>query len=132
MESWRLVFRDGFVPVLSTAGLEALRDALRADDPRLTQGSTTTPPPLMCVKDYDCEAACPIGICGWLGESLETVGQVESFFALCCHEANQRLGESTACRFFLEFVDNTPRPQMIRELLAEVELALVERAAVAA
>ena len=29
MESWRLVWRDGFVPVLSTAGLESLRDALR-------------------------------------------------------------------------------------------------------
>src|SRR6187397_2364540 len=57
MESWRLVWRDGFVPVISTSGLEALREALKSDDPRLTQGSTTTPPPLMCVQDWPVEAA---------------------------------------------------------------------------
>jgi len=74
MESWRLVWRDGFVPVLSTAGLEALRDALRGDDPRLTQGSTTTPPPLMCVQDWPVEAACALGFCGWQGDELESVG----------------------------------------------------------
>ena len=36
MESWRTVWREGFAPVLSLKGLEALRDALAADDPRLT------------------------------------------------------------------------------------------------
>src|SRR5918992_267026 len=81
MESWRTVWREGFAPVLSLKGLEALRDALAADDPRLTQGSTTTPPPLMCVQDWPVEAACALGFCGWQGDELETVGQVEEFFA---------------------------------------------------
>ena len=127
MESWRIVWRNGFVPVLSTAGLLALRDALRTDDPRLVQGATTTPPPLMCVQDWPVEAACALGVCGWLGDHLETVGQVEEHFAKCCFEADQRLGEPAACRWFLNWFDDTPRADMRRELLAEVELALAER-----
>jgi hypothetical protein len=61
MEGWRIVWRDGFVPLLPTRGLEALRDALRSDDPRLVQGHTTSPPPLMCVSDWPVEAACLLG-----------------------------------------------------------------------
>jgi len=127
MESWRLVWRNGFVPVLSTPGLLALRDALRSDDPRLVQGATTAPPPLMCVQDWPVEAACALGVCGWLGDKLETVGQIEEHFAKCCFEADQRLGEPAACRWFLNWFDDTPRADMRRELLAEVELALAER-----
>src|SRR4051794_37938917 len=127
MESWRQVWREGFVPVLSTSGLETLRDALRTDDPRLTQGSTTTPPPLLCVQDWPVEAACALGFCGWQGEGLESVGEVEEFFAKACFEADQRLGEPAACRWFLNWFDDTPRAEMRRELLAEVELALGDR-----
>lgn len=127
MESWRIVWRDGFVPVLSTTGLMALRDALRSNDPRLVQGATTTPPPLMCVQDWPVEAACALGVCGWLGDNLESVGQVEEHFAKCCFEADQRLGEPAACRWFLNWFDDTPRDEMRRELLAEVELALADR-----
>jgi hypothetical protein len=127
MESWRQVWRDGFVPVISTAGLTALHDALQSDDPRLTQGSTTTPPPLMCVQDWPVEAACALGLCGWLGDELETVGQVEEFFARLCFEADQRLGEPAACRWFLNWFDDTPRDRMRRELLGEVERALAAR-----
>lgn len=133
MESWKLVWRDGFAPALSTKALEALREALQKDDPRLTQGSTTTPPPLMCVQDWPVEAACALGFCGWQGEDLETVGQVEEFFARLCFEADQRIGEPAGCRHFLNWFDDTPRGEMCRELLAEVELSLSERqAAVAA
>jgi hypothetical protein len=127
MESWRQVWRDGFVPVLSGTALESLRDALRCDDPRLTQGSTTTPPPLMCVQDWPVEAACALGFCGWQGEALESVGQVEAFFARACYEADQRLGEPAACRWFLNWFDDTPRDEMRRELLAEVETAIAAR-----
>lgn len=127
MESWRLVWRDGFVPVLSNAGLEALRDALRGDDPRLTQGSTTTPPPLMCVQDWPVEAADGIGFTGWQGDGLDTVGEVEEYFARVCFEADERLGEPAACRWFLNWFDDTPRSEMRHELLAEVERALADR-----
>ena len=127
MESWRLVWRDGFVPVVSTTGLMALREALLTDDPRLTQGSTTTPPPLMCVQEWPVEAACALGFCGWQGDELTTVGEVEEHFAKCCFEADQRLGEPAACRWFLNWFDDTPRAEMCRELLNEVELALADR-----
>ena len=127
MESWRTVWRDGFVPVISTTGLEALQHALQSDDLRLTQGSTTTPPPLMCVADWKCEGACAVGLAGWLGDDLETVGEVEEFFARVCFEADQRLGEPAACRWFLGWYDKTPRDEMRRELLSEVKLALAGR-----
>jgi hypothetical protein len=113
--------------VISTSGLEALRDALQSDDTRLTQGSTTTPPPLMCVQDWPVEAACALGYCGWQGDNLETVGEVEEFFAKVCFEADQRLGEPAACRWFLNWFDDTPRNEMREDLLDEVERALVER-----
>lgn len=127
MKSWRQVWRDGFVPVLPTKGLQELATALRTDDPRLMQGSTTTPPPLMCVQDWPVEAACALGYCGWQGDSLESVGEVEEFFARACFEADQRLGEPAACRWFLNWFDDTPRDVMRAELLAEVELALTDR-----
>ena len=127
MESWRKVWREGFAPVLSTAGLQALRKALLGDDGRLTQGSTTTPPPLMCVQDWAVEGCCAVGFCGWQGEGLETVGQVEEFFARCCFEADQRLGEAAACRWFLNWYDDTPREEMRTLLLSEVSRTLAER-----
>lgn len=82
----------------------------------------------MCVQDWPVEAACALGYCGWQGEHLETVGQVEEFFAKLCFEADSRLGEPAACRWFLNWFDDTPRQRMILELLEEVELALAERA----
>lgn len=130
MESWRTVWREGFAPTLSRKCLEVLRDALEVDDPRLTQGATTTPPPLMCVQDWPVEAACALGYCGWRGEQLQTVGEVEEFFARCCFEADKRLGESAACRWFLNWFDDTPRDEMRSELLGEVERAIEERAAI--
>lgn len=129
MESWRKVWRDGFAPVLSIPGLKSLQEALRRDDPRLIQGSTTTPPPLMCVRDWPVEAACAVGFCGWQGERLEAVGEVEEFFARICFEADQRLGEPAACRWFLNWFDDTPREVVRRELLAEVEQTLAARLA---
>lgn len=125
MESWRTVWREGFVPSFNLRGLESLRDALVNDDTILVQGATTMPPPLMCVQDWPIEAACAIGLCGWKGNGLETVGEVEEFFARCCFEADKRLGEAAACRWFLNWFDDTPRDEMRRELLAEVELAIL-------
>jgi hypothetical protein len=127
MESWRKVWRDGFVPQLSTTGLEALRQALCEDDPRLIQGATTSPPPLQCVQDWPVDACCVLGYCSWQTEDLETVAEVEEEFARLCFEADQVLGEPAACRYFLNWYDETPRDEMRRELLAEVDLALADR-----
>jgi hypothetical protein len=127
MESWRKVWREGLAPLLSVAGLEALRAALVRDDPRLQQGATTTPPPLQCVQDWPVEGACAVGFCGWQGEGLETVGEVEEFFARTCFEIDQRLGEPAGCRWFLNWFDETPRDEMRRQLLAEVNRSLAQR-----
>ena len=127
--SWQWVWRTGFAPVLSTAGLEALAEALRVDDPRLSQGSTTTPPPLMCVQDWPVEAACALGYCGWQGEGLELVGDIGAYFGRVCSAADERLGEVAGCRWFLNWFDDTPRQECFPALLAEVEAELARRAA---
>jgi hypothetical protein len=131
MESWRLVWRNGFAKHYPTDGLESLEAALTVDDPRLTQGSTTTPPPLMRVQDWPCEAADAIawgGVVqngGW-GEA--TVGQAEEFFARMCFDADQRLGEPAARRWFLNWYDDEPRDSMRNQLLHEVQRELGDRA----
>lgn len=130
MESWRLVWRVGFVPVLSTRSIELLRDMLAGDDVRLTQGSTTTPPPLMCTQDWEVEAGdwltiCAVAECDGFGKA--TVGMCEEYWSRACFEADMRLGEPAGCRWLHNWFDDVPRDEMRRELLAEVELALSER-----
>lgn len=93
----------------------------------MTQGSTTTPPPLACVQDWPCEGACLVGYAGWQGEGLERVGEVEHYFAKACFDADRLLGEPAACRWLLNYFDDAPRDEMRREMLAEVERALAER-----
>jgi hypothetical protein len=127
MEGWQKVWREGVTPLLSTAALEALRQALMHDDARLLQGATTSPPPLQCVQDWPVEAACALGFCGWQGEKLETVAEVEEYFARMCFEIDQRLGEPAACRWFLNWFDETPREQMREQLLTEVNRSLAQR-----
>jgi hypothetical protein len=127
MESWRKVWREGVAPLFSTCSLEALQHGLTGDDPRLLQGATTTPPPLACVQDWPVEAACLIGYAGWQAEGLESVGEVEEFFARMCFEIDNRLGEPAGCRWFLNWFDETPRDEMRRLLLAEVNRAIAGR-----
>lgn len=129
MESWRKVWRDAAAPLLPVAGLEALRAAVLADDPALIQGATTTPPPLMCVQDWPVEAACALTYAGWKGAGLETVGEAEEFFARTCFEIDRRLNEPAGCRWFLNWFDETPRAEVLRELLPEISRELARREA---
>lgn len=124
MELWQASWRKGFVPVLSRKALEALRDALVRDDPRLLQGSTTDPLPYLCMRRKPCEGGCAISFCGWQGEGIETVGKVDQFFIETCEKVCQDMREGVACRWFLNWFDDTPRDVMRRELLPEVNLAL--------
>ena len=124
MESWRKVWREGIAPQLSRPGLEALRRALIEDDSRLLQGATTSPPPLQCLQDWPVEGACALSYCAWQGDGLQTIAEVEDFFARACYEVDQRLGEPAACRWFLNWFDDTPREEMRRLLLEEVNRTL--------
>jgi len=112
---------------MSTKALTELRDACRRDDPRLIQGRTTDPPPFLCVQDWKCEGGCAVSYAGWQDEGLETVGEVEEFFARMCLEADTRLGEPAACRHFLNWFDDTPRPDAIRILADEIDAILASR-----
>lgn len=127
LEAWRKCWRDGVAPGLSVGALQALAHALERDDKALVQGATTAPPPLHVCEDWPCEAACAVAYAGWQGEGLETVGEVEAFFARVCHETDERLGEPAGCRWLLNWYDDTPRDVMRRELLAEVLRATNER-----
>ena len=124
---WKHVFCCGVAPHLSVVCLETLRVALREDDPALIQGATSLPVSFEANKNRDVEAACVLGYCGWKGSGLKTVGEVEEFFAQICYDCDQSIGEPAACRHFLNWFDDTPRDQMRRLLLEEVESELNRR-----
>jgi hypothetical protein len=102
---------------------------LLADDPRLLQGATVDPPPLTYVRDWPVEAACALGFCGWQGGGLETVAEVEDYFARACVAADQQLGEPGASRSFIDWYDAMPRAEMRRHLAEEVDRTLAARLA---
>ena len=126
LEAWQKAWREGFVPFLSLPGLKALKQALQTDDNRLIQGVTPQPAPLQEFESRPVEGACPVGYCGWQGEGLASVGEVEEYFVDLCVRAEQALGDPTGGRYFLNWVDDTPRPEMRRLLLEEVNRALKE------
>lgn len=127
MESWRKVWREGFVPQFNKLHLEVILKVLLEDDPKLLQGVTTVPPPLHCVQDWPVEACCVTAYAGWKGNELVTVAEVVEFFSHICYECDMLVGEPAGCRWFLNFYDEAPRDEMRRELLAEVELALAQK-----
>jgi len=121
LEPWRRAWRAA-AAVLAPNEVLALAAGLRVDDPRIIQGGTTSPPPLLVFQDWPVEAACPLSYCGWRA-GLVTVAEVEEFFARLCAAIDERLGEVAACRYLLRWIDETPRGEMIAALLAEVETA---------
>jgi len=127
MESWIHVWRNGFMPQLNNEMLETLLLALESDDQRLLQGAVTCPPPMRCVQDWPVEGACALGYCGWQVNGLQTVGQIEEFFARACFATDCHLDEPAACRRFLNWFDNTPRAEMRRRLGNEIKHNLQER-----
>lgn len=127
MVAWQRTFHEGIAPSLSTPGLEALRTALATDDPELIQGATTQPPPLPYISGWPVEGACGVTYPAWKGDGLETIAEVEEVFAQTCLECDQRLDEPAAVRFFLNWFDETPRQEMRRLFLPEVETVLEQR-----
>lgn len=82
---------------------------------------------MMELSNWPVEAACPIGYAGWHGDGLDTVGEVEEFFARACFEADRRMGEPAACRWLLNWIDDTPRDEMRVLLADEIDLELYRR-----
>lgn len=143
MDSWELVFRNGFAPGYTDAHLKCILGALEADDARLIQGSTSRPAPMMCVENWYAEAGCvnsypgAVDAGGFAPKSVRqepgekpryvTVGMLEEFFARACFQADQRLGEVAACRWFLNKWDDTPRAEMFALMIRVVRDILRER-----
>lgn len=127
MQRWQSVWRIGLAPQLSTAALGLLRDALRADDPRLQQGATTMPQAIPGAEQLAIVSACAVGFCGWQTHEMETVGEVEEYVADACTEADRLLDEPGASRYFMNWFDDTPREEMRRALLDEVARAMAAR-----
>jgi hypothetical protein len=127
MEAWRNVWRNGFAPNFTSDGLLALRQALESDDCQVTQSATTVPAARPEMMDWPAEGACAITYCGWHGEHLETVGELDEFFSRVCFEADLLLGESGAARWFLNWYDEVPRDEMRWSLLEEIDRELGHR-----
>lgn len=125
----RNVWRNGFVPVLSDVELLALAEGLQANDPRIIQSATTEPSPLFALLDWPCEGACALGYAGWRGNGLALVDEVNQFFSAKCFEADRKLGEPAACRYFLDWYDSATRDVMRSELLQEINIAIDSRRA---
>lgn len=130
MDKWRSVWRVGIAPTLSDAALAALGKGLEEDSKFILQGATTSPPPLAAVADWPCEAACPLGYAGWKGDGVETVGAVESFLERVCVESDRLTGDRGSARHLLNWVDDTPRAVVRRELGAEIRREQTLRKAV--
>lgn len=128
--SWRHAFRVGFAPQFSVDQLRDLRAALVRDDPKLIQGKTVIPRLCDEVGDAKPVGACGISYIGWhSGEGLSSILAVEDWFGEVCHKADQLLKEPAACRYFLNFFDDTPRDEMRPLLIAEIDRELEQRVA---
>lgn len=130
--NWINVWRNGLAPQLSTGALAALRQAMARDDSRLIQHATCSPPPSDVFAGDAVEGACALGFCGWQGEGLDTVGAIEDFYIRTCQAADEALGEPAACRYFLNWFDETPRSEMRWHLLHEIDRVLNGRECTAA
>jgi hypothetical protein len=131
LAAWQVAFRNGFAPLLSTAGLEALRSALLRDDQAVVQGETAVFPDGADPDRSPPTATCPLGYAGWKGELLDTVAAVEAWWVGLYDAADARLVDGPAGVWeFLDFVDESPRPVVRRGLMLEVGRELARRAAV--
>lgn len=125
LEAWQVCWRGGLADALPTEGLVALRDALVNDDPALIQGQTVAPIPFLSpnAKTTGC---CPISYCGWRAFGLDATADVYAFYHAAYYRRNG-YGYENGSRDFTEFVDGTPRDEMRKRLVVEVNRTLKQR-----
>ena len=121
MELWREVWRENIVPQLNTKGLEALRLALLTDDPRLIQRYVVKGVSGVINKTVfnDIVGACAVGYAEWHGKDLTNCYDVvQAYLSVLC---------KPPIVGFTPWFDMTPRQEMRKALLPEVNLALAQR-----
>ena len=130
LATWRLIFRKGVAPQLSVYELLALQAGLQKNDPAIIQGQTTRPDAIGLNRREEPRQCCPVAYAIWKSaDNIPgiTVGEVDEEFAKVCAKCDQALGYERSIRHFLNWVDDTPRTEMIRDLLAELVLATTAR-----
>jgi hypothetical protein len=141
MEAWKKAWREGLAPLLEDCQLAELRKGLANDDEHMVQEATTVPPPLQSVQDWPVERACLIGYCfamcnggfaydygtAKINDKATTVGEVEAYFARTCYKMDSQLGEPAGCRWLLNYFDESPREEVFKALLEEVDLEIANR-----
>jgi hypothetical protein len=131
LRPWQVAWRNGFAPLLTTSGLEALRSALLHESPELVRGVTTTLPDGADPNDSPPTAACPLAYAGWRGDGLPSAAAVEAWWVELYDAADARLTDGPAGVWeLLDFIDESPRPVVRRGLMLEVGRELARRAAV--
>lgn len=127
MESWRKVWREGIAPQLSTKALEELRYGLEKDSDFLLQGACSKPPMLECNYDKECEGGCAMVYGAWMAGEVKTVGQADEYFHNIVASQLMSDGCDNCVRDFLNWFDDTPRDEMRREMIREVDNELIIR-----
>lgn len=108
----RKVLIEGFFPAVPTDRLRGLLFLVLNDDPRLIQGSTCFPPPLMATEGENVESVDPVAFLSVDNALTLTVGEVEEAFAKACFDMDSRLGEPAACRWLLNATDDYSRKEV--------------------
>lgn len=127
LPAWKRTFRQGIAPLMSTKALKALWKGLAEYDATLRPGLTVLPLGTDVTAEWPVEAACAIGYCGWKGEGLETVIEVEEFFVRVCFECDELMGEPGSIRYFLNWFDTTHDEEMRIGLMCEINNVLYTR-----
>ncbi len=117
------VLIDGFFPQIGTDSLRELLRLCRTDNPALVQGTN-------CLWQEWSETSqlktCAIGSVAVAEGNLDP-DQIENRFAELCAGADSRIGEYAACRWFLNWHDETPREAMLSALASEIEAEIKRR-----
>lgn len=119
-------------PWMPTAGLVALAEALRADDPALIEDQTTLPlvwtgPKRQVKDDPPCEGTCLVAYPLWKGLGLTTAAEVEDAFNELMMQVNRELAAPQYARPSALLIDWWDDPCISRSRKRRSCLALVER-----
>jgi hypothetical protein len=124
MTDWQRIWRTALGPRISPKALKVLFQALLRNDPRIIQGQTTIPSPTSMFRGEPLIGACCLCFCGWEGEGLRTVGEVEWYFWDLCRACEIETGEEAAAKHFLNWWDEAPREEAFALLAFEVARSL--------
>jgi hypothetical protein len=125
--AWRDSWRQAVAPRLPEAGLVELADALRRDDSRLVQANGRDPDLCDGGPGGAILRADAIGYALWQGHGLTTTAGMNRRVERLVFGTDPEGRCHLSAWPFLEWYDATPRGEMRRELLAEVEREISRR-----